>query len=280
MNESQDMHDTPRASGKDRLLELLADRALFGLDAAEEREVASLLREHPDVDAAGLERLAAATAVALGRSEATPELPVGLRGRLHDDARRFRSPVATARASGRVPIAAAVLATLATAASVAFVVGRRDIDPLPQPAVDPGPAAVAARPALTPAVQREELLATVQDAVVLDCAAAAGDDDSADLPAAGDVVWSPSRQRGFLRIRGLKHNDPARSRYQVWIVDGDRGAPVPCGSFDVANAGGDVVVPIVPRGFVQGPSMFAVTVEEPGGAAGDFNRDRVVARAE
>ena len=59
MNESHDMHDTPRASGKDRLLELLADRALFGLDAAEEREVASLLREHPDVDAAGLERLAA-----------------------------------------------------------------------------------------------------------------------------------------------------------------------------------------------------------------------------
>ena len=111
----------------------------------------------------------------------------------------------------------------------------------------------------------------------LDCEAVA---DGAAAPAAGDVVWSPSRQRGFLRIGGLAANEPARSRYQVWIIDGDRGTPVPGGTFDVA-AGGEVVVPILPRGFVQGPRMFAVTLE-PANAVSEsaFDREKVVARAE
>ena len=118
------------------------------------------------------------------------------------------------------------------------------------------------------------------DAVRLDCAAAP-EAGSGPRQAQGDVAWSPSRQRGFLRIRGLTPNDPARRQYQVWIVDGDRGTPVPGGVFDVVGADGDVVVPILPQSFVQGPTMFAVTVEPPGGAAdAGFDRDRVVARAE
>jgi len=38
----------------------------------------------------------------------------------------------------------------------------------------------------------------------------------------GDVVWDRRAQRGFLLLRGFVPNDPARSRYQLWIFDGAR----------------------------------------------------------
>jgi len=269
------MHDpNPNpAPAAERLRELLADKAAFGLDDAAEHELAELLRHHPAEDAEAYDRIAAAVAVTTG---GTAALPAALRARLRDDARRFRAP-ASRHPAGRW-LAAAVAAALATAASL-LLVGRRDEPAAPPPSPVAEPPAVAVKVAPTPAVQREELLATVADAVRLDCAAAEAGDGTRQ--AQGDVVWSPSRQRGFLRIRGLHPNDPGRRQYQVWIVDGDRGTPVPGGVFDVAGDDGDVVVPILPRAFVQGPTMFAVTVEAPGGAAdAGFDRDRVVARAE
>jgi len=51
-------------SGRERLLELLADRATQGLSAEESRELEALLREHPDVDADTLDRVAAAVYLA------------------------------------------------------------------------------------------------------------------------------------------------------------------------------------------------------------------------
>jgi len=270
------MYDLNKAPGgtAERLRELLADRAAFGLDAVTERELADLLRDHPGEDAEAYDRIAAAVAVAKGGGA---ELPAAVRARLRDDARRFRVPAASPRAGRWIAVG---LAALATAASLLLLVGRRDAPVVPAASRAVVPPAVAAKVAPTPAVQREELLATVADAVRLDCAAAA-EAGSGTRQAQGDVVWSPSRQRGFLRIRGLAPNDPARRQYQVWIVDGDRGTPVPGGVFDVAGADGDVVVPIRPQAFVQGPTMFAVTMEPPGGAAdAGFDRDRVVARAE
>lgn len=271
------MHDGNRAPqpAAERLRDLLADRAVFGLDATEERELAGLLRDHPAEDVDALDRVAAAAALATVRHA---ELPAALRMRLRADSRRFQ-PTFTGLRAGRW-LAAAVAVGLATAASLLVVIGRRDPPVVPATATEAESPMVAAKVAPTPAGQRAELLATVADAVHLDCAAAAA--DAADeRQAEGDVVWSPSRQRGFLRIRGLTPNDPGRSQYQVWIMDGDRGTPVPGGVFDVAGADGDVVVPILPRAFVQGPTMFAVTVEPPGGAAdAGFDRERVVARAE
>ncbi len=270
------MHDLNKAPGTtvERLCELLADRAAFGLDAAAERELADLLRDHPAEDAEAYDRIAAAVAVAKGGAA---ELPAGVWARLRDDARRFQAPAASPRSGRWIAVA---LAALATAASLLLLIGRRDEPVASPPSHAVTPPAVAAKIAPTPAVQREELLATVADAVRLDCAAAA-EAGSGPRQAQGDVVWSPSRQRGFLRIRGLTPNDPARRQYQVWIVDGDRGTPVPGGVFDVVGADGDVVVPILPQSFVQGPTMFAVTMEPPGGAAdAGFDRDRVVARAE
>jgi len=122
---------------------------------------------------------------------------------------------------------------------------------------------------------RAQLLAADPEAVTV-AWKQASDDPSvvagpAELEAAGglgDVVWSPARQQGFMRFRGLAANDPARAQYQLWIFDAERNEahPVDGGVFDVpAQADGDVVVRIDPRLPVGQATAFAITVERPGG---------------
>ena len=292
------------SAAEQRLLDLLADRAVFGLEPAEEQELAALLAAHPNRDPDALDRLAAAVAVTT--AAAAPSLPHTLKTQLGEDAVRFAprrsdlviepagrrtgGPV-SGRSSGPKMMVAGLLCALATLACV-VVASRRDPaggaaprDPdrpttaaIPTPAI---PAEAAAprmtKPAPTPAMLRDEMLTAVGDALRLDCAAAVAADDA---KTSGDVVWSGSRQRGFLRISGLAANEPTESQYQIWIVEGGRGRPVPGGVFDVGREAGEVIVPILPRVFVQGPTTFVVTVEKPGGAE-DYSeeRSRVLARA-
>lgn len=276
-----------------RRLELLADRALFGLEAGEDRELAGLLDGAAGGDREEFERLAAAAALALN-TPAT-DMPAPLRSRLHDDAKAF--------AAGRLPSGPRsarewslpmgrgglmLLGTVAAAACVLIMVGgpRRDGDAVSRPDSDiaqvPSPSA-APEPVVqpprqpTPSLQRDEMLATVRDAQTIDCVAADGEDEEAS---AGDVVWSDQRRRGFLRVRGLARTEPGRSQYRIWILDGSRGKPISGGVFEVGGDAGEVVVPILPQAPVQGPTMFVVTAEEPGVDDGySADRARVVARA-
>ncbi len=122
---------------------------------------------------------------------------------------------------------------------------------------------------------RTRLLADDPEAVKVAWKKAADDPaivaDKADLEAAdglGDVVWSPERQQGFMRFRGLAANDPSVAQYQLWIFDAERNAahPVDGGVFDVlAAADGEVVVRIDPRLPIRRATAFAITVERPGG---------------
>jgi len=81
----------------------------------------------------------------------------------------------------------------------------------------------------------------------------------------GDVVWSDSKQKGYLRFRGLDVNDPSIEQYQVWIID-ERGMEqkVSGGVFD-ATSDGEIIVPIEPGIDVGRVQLFAVTIEDPGG---------------
>jgi hypothetical protein len=74
------------------------------------------------------------------------------------------------------------------------------------------------------------------------------------------------RPAGFLRLRDLPLNDPRRAQYQVWIFDKnqDERYPIDGGVFDVDRSG-DVVIPIRAAIRVSDPTMFAITVEKPGG---------------
>jgi len=82
----------------------------------------------------------------------------------------------------------------------------------------------------------------------------------------GDVAWSDSAQKGFVRLRGVPVNDKAREQYQLWIFasNQDPKTPVDGGVFDV-GAGGEVIIPIDAKIKVQKPTLFAVTAEKPGG---------------
>ncbi|HEX4451750.1 MAG TPA: anti-sigma factor [Kofleriaceae bacterium] len=97
--------------------------------------------------------------------------------------------------------------------------------------------------------------------------------------ASGDVVWSTAQQRGYMRFVGLAANDPRQFQYQLWIFDKARDDtyPVDGGVFDVSSTG-EVIVTISPKLHVTDATLFAVTVERPGGVVVS-KRERIVVTA-
>lgn len=243
---------------REQLLDLLVDRALQGLDLAERVELEGLLASFPELDDERFELAAAAADLALFPPDDEP-LPAELRRRVAADARACLAPGPTAAA--RRPGHAAppprrralapreALAWLTAAAAVVLALVLR---PGPPPAPP------------SPGEQRAALLAEAPDTLRVAWTAT---DDPAARDASGDVVWSTARQQGYLRLHGLAVNDPAREQYQLWIFDATRDErhPVDGGVFDVDRATGDVIVPIHAAVRVSEPTLFAVTVERPGG---------------
>jgi Anti-sigma-K factor rskA, C-terminal len=104
------------------------------------------------------------------------------------------------------------------------------------------------------------------------------DDASVVGEVIGDVVWSDTLNKGYMRISGLAINDPSMEQYQLWIFDASRPAgdlpqfgeglltqrPVDGGVFDI-NQDGEVIIEINAKLFVQNAAAFAITVEPPGG---------------
>ncbi len=118
------------------------------------------------------------------------------------------------------------------------------------------------RPSPSVAAQRAQLLARA-DVRRIEWTAAG---DPLVKTIAGDVVWDGAAQAGVMRFVGLPRNDPAQHQYQLWIFDAarDERYPVDGGVFDVA-ADGEALVAIVPKIRVDTPTLFAVTLEKPGG---------------
>jgi hypothetical protein len=135
---------------------------------------------------------------------------------------------------------------------------------------------VRVTPTLSPSQARAELLATANDVTTLAWTATT---DEAAKGASGDVVWSASKQQGFMRFAGLAANDPTKLQYQLWIFDKnrDQAFPVDGGVFDV-TPNGEVIVPITAKLHVDEPVLFAVTVEKPGGVVVS-KRERIVVTA-
>jgi hypothetical protein len=176
------------------------------------------------------------------------------------------APVIPIRRRSRAPLIAAWTAAAACLALAAGAViwARGRAPTAPSPAT------------LSPAEARAELLATAPDAATF---AWSRTTDAAATAASGDVVWSPSKQRGYMRFVGLAPNDPKVTQYQLWIFDElrDEKFPVDGGVFDVSSTG-EVVVAISPKLAVGGATLFAVTVEAPGGVVVS-KRERIVVTA-
>ncbi len=95
----------------------------------------------------------------------------------------------------------------------------------------------------------------------------------------GKVVWSDSKQQGYMTLSGMPRNDPKKSQYQLWIVDPKRDeAPVDGGVFDIPSDGSSVVVPIAAKLALSNPQAFVITLEQPGGVV-KSKQEQVVALA-
>ena len=262
-----------------RLAELLADRATQGLNAGEAEELDRLLRQEPEVDPTSFD-LAAAAIHLTGPFDDEP-LPAGLEAKLQARAAELATEVARAPAPGRsAEISPAEapsrgwyqrLGWYAAAACLAAAVagwwpGR--VPPPPRPLPVPAPPVVAPPPAPLSFAD----VAAASDALLLDWS---GTEDPAAAGAGGEVVWSNELQQGFMRFAGLLENEPGEFQYQLWIFDKnqDERYPIDGGVFDIDA--GEVVVPIDAKLAVTEPTLFAITVEKPGGVVVS-SRERIV----
>jgi hypothetical protein len=250
-------------SSHDRRLELLAEQALFGLSPEDQRELERLGGDASPIDDMAL--AAAALDLGLhGHAMAHETLPAHLRQRTLDAVRK-------AAAEDRKAIPSIVPGSVER--RIANEAPRRDWLGW---AVAAAALAVAAfsfsrQPNLgeeSPIELRSELLAAAKrnPGSVFEADWTKTEDPAAKA-ASGKVIWSDKLQRGVMEFSGLEANDPKQNQYQLWIFDADRpeATPVDGGVFDIPAGKKEVLIPIDARLPITKATLFAITVEKPGG---------------
>lgn len=240
----------------DRLTELLIDRETDSLSAESQRELARLLAAHPEVEQEVIRAVSAGAAATV---------PSALTGKLLASATGYFA-AGSASAAGATATTAvakpaspwllwsgwAVAAAAAIAVVVAFSSGYVRTQRMSKPVTGRAPAEV-----LTIATEIDR----ATDAVKAGFAPGTGD----FAGGYGNVVFSPSLQKGYLRISGLPLNDAKKVQYQLWAVDATRGTfAVDCGVFDML-AECDLIVPFTPKLPLNRAESFFVTREPAGG---------------
>jgi hypothetical protein len=248
------VHATPTLN---RRHELLADRALCGINAADERELSGVLAltEEGDLDDWGYDLTVAALDQALSEPMER-EMPPDLRDRVQSAAVHWLAqsrglsltePTETGTTPAPVRRTSAIPWLMAAACLLLAAIGWWRLIPRTPEAM----------------VARSELLNAADVSLVTWA--------ENDLGVRGDVVWSDELQRGYLRFVGLGVNDPDVEQYQLWIFDKNRTVdfPVDGGIFNIRatpqDARGETIVPIDAKIPVNEATLFAVTIEPPGG---------------
>ncbi len=261
-----------------RLLELLADRALCGLTESEQRELEALCQEHLasptcPLEFCELDAAAAEVAVACSGSDC-PAPPASVQARLSRAAdawckdhcsvvgRIEPGSAGVKRSSG----ALAYLGWLAAAACLAIAVWVSRA---------PTPPSVGERYAAFKTAAKDAVSAPWGPFNSLD----GKNEPPEQSGVTGEVVWSESKQTGFITFKGLKPNNPSAEQYQLWIID-KRGINqrISGALFDAKPdpRTGEVVVAIEPRIAVDNAAIFALTIEKPGGTWVSDTKRRVV----
>lgn len=274
---------------KERMLDLLTERELHKLSEEDRKELEQLLQNFPEwQDDETLALTAAAITLAIVKTD--EPMPVNLKSKILAAQERYfaneeingkvldfksksgqKSSVETETAGGFFADRMRKLSfwnwagwVVAAAACVALAFNLWTTDAPTEVVVNPPPQiSPTPLPAPNLAQQREQLLAAAPDAIQKSWT-----DFNPKQPRniQGDVVWSNSLQKGYIRFQNLPINDKTRETYQLWIFDSNQNAktPVDGGVFDI-DANGDVIVPIDAKIKVGKPTMFAVTSEKPGG---------------
>ncbi len=253
---------------RERLEELLAGYVTGDMTPEEQAELAGILESLPSSEAGDWELAAGELAASLLEEEAaTQALPEHLARTLVDQGK-----AAVSRSEGTLRTKVIDISTrrrpglfawagwAAAAVAVLFIWTTDDRSPVPA--------------SLTTTAFRDSLVSYQGDVIQLAWSAT---EDEAALGASGDVVWSDLAQAGVMRFQGLQINDPTRWQYQLWIFDAarDERFPVDGGVFDIPPEGGEVLIPIDARLEVNQATLFAVTVERPGGVVVS-DRERIV----
>lgn len=252
----------------ERLDELLVERATEGLDGDRLVEFESLLAADPAADDDGYDRAAAAIAEAFAAADPRSEsLPPHLRDRLVETGRSGLRAVPALPEIESTPVQRTRSWTPWLAAAAMLVVAilgwSRSID------------------RSEPLSAEQRLEALLERAGDIDRWGWTATEDEAASGAGGEVIWSSAEDEGYMRISGLASNDPSVTQYQLWIFDATRSAdhPVDGGVFDIPAGVDSVVVPIDPKLAVDDATLFAVTVERPGGVVVS-SRERIVLLAQ
>ena len=261
-------HELPASD--ERLVDLMIQRASFGLSESERLDFDRLSSSSENsAEAERFELTASAIDLAYGMGQSQEEMPRQIHDKLLISAGQFlanqRSLVAgtpnESRSSlnqsnvrnsnwGRVNVAAALVtaASLLVAAGWWFVSDQRNNSSVESIA-------------LTTQQKFDEFMSAPPiDLVEVEW-------QPVQAPkAAGKVVWSDSRQQGYMVLKDLDLNDPLNEQYQLWIFDTakDQAHPVDGGVFNIASTG-EVLIPIVAHVPVSRAVQFAITVERPGG---------------
>ncbi|MCM2375246.1 anti-sigma factor [Aporhodopirellula aestuarii] len=244
--------------------ELLAGEALGDLDADELKRLESEFAGGRPESSAELMKAAAALDLALSVPDAE-QMPDHLRQKIVFDASKHvpehSANLANVELGSKSQRYATIplrerLAWLAAAASILFAFG---IWTLREPTI--GPNQNNPIVAMDFGQAREHLKAS-EDHIAIEWAPGT---TPFEQPVSGDVVWSNSKQEGFMRFVGMPVNDPNTEQYQLWIIDPARDdEPIDGGVFDVTDTG-EVIVPIDAKLKVLEPAAFAITIEKPGG---------------
>lgn len=259
----------------ERMMDLLADQALFGLSEEELRELERFGSSDESLSEAQSLELAAAQISTIGIQK-DAEMPEHLFKKILADSQYhvaaeqnvFTAPRGTVLTtstttgggiSSWLGWAVAAAACVALAANI-FTTRQSSIDIAGDPKPTPTP---AVEEKLTPAQLRQRLIDTEQALARADWTKGNFKESEA---ISGDVVWSDAKQTGYVRVSGLPVNDKTKVQYQLWIFEeaGLEKYPKDGGVFDV-NENGEVVIPIDAKIAVKNPKAFAITLEKQGG---------------
>lgn len=276
-------HDDLNRDSPDRIDELLIDRATVGLSEAEKAELKLMQLAHDLPDDESFDLTAASIDLAVwqdAREELPPHLkelairaanqafrekpndrPIGQSFATTDVAAEILSNLSR---PGIVPTAnqrmrrRELMGALAIAASLLVAVFGWW-----RPFRSQGSSGMGSSSIATAAQKREALvLSKPTDLIQIPWT-----NTNAEAQASGEVIWSDSKQQGFMTFQGLAKNDPSQEQYQLWIFDEERSEqyPVDGGVFDVADDSQQTVVEITAKLNVARATLFAVTIERPGG---------------
>jgi hypothetical protein len=202
---------------KEKVLDLLCDKFVYGLTDEEATELDRLGYDPAEADSIEM----TVAALALVDLDGEAPMPASLRARLAGDADTFfgaekeeaatHREIVPDRGSGRPwfgwlgwAVAGAACIALAVSLFIPRGTEQRAGQPTPTP-----------EQRLSPAQERQQLMASSPELIRAEWAP--GKMENIDV--SGDVVWSDAKQAGYMRLKGLPKNDPAKETYQLWIVE-------------------------------------------------------------